>query len=116
MDTVESVATAKQTLFKMVRPSKTMWLVAHNGSDIAHVIELPKGCECLTGMPNLEDRGSQQAAEARAKQFGWVEPEEPGQVMLDLPDGDLGVEYSGQTKKDPRGFPAPGAINQNFKF
>lgn len=71
MDTVESVATAKRTLFKMTKPSKTMWLVAHNGSDIAHVIELPKDCECLTGMPNLEECGSQQAAEDRAKVFGW---------------------------------------------
>jgi len=78
MDTVESVVTPGRTLFKMTKPSRTMWLVAHNGSDIAHVIELPKDCECLTGMPNLEERGSQQAAEARAKQFGWVEPEEPG--------------------------------------
>jgi len=74
MDTVESVVTPGRTLFKMTKPSRTMWLVAHNGSDIAHVIELPKDCECLTGMPNLEERGSQQAAEARAKKFGWVTP------------------------------------------
>jgi hypothetical protein len=77
MDTVEPVVTHGRTLYKMTKPSKTMWLVAHNGSDIAHVVELPKDCECLTGMPNLEERGSQQGAEARAKQFGWVEPERP---------------------------------------
>ena len=35
MDTVESVVTPGRTLFKMTKPSRTMWLVAHNGSDIA---------------------------------------------------------------------------------
>ena len=72
MDTVESVATAKQTLFKMVRPSKTMWLVAHNGKDCAHVVELPQGCECLTGLGTLEKCLDQKAAEALAATFGWT--------------------------------------------
>ena len=44
MDTVEPVVTPGRTLYKM------------------------------TGMPNLEELGSQQAAEAQAKQFGWVAP------------------------------------------
>ena len=75
MDTIESVATAKQTLFKMVRPSKTMWLVAHNSKDCAHVVELPQGCECLTGLGTLEKCADQKAAKTRAATFGW-KPEE----------------------------------------
>jgi hypothetical protein len=76
VDTVESVATAKQTLYKMTRPSKTMWLVAHNGKDCAHVVELPMGCECLTGLGTLEKCSDQKAAEDRAKAFGWKPPAE----------------------------------------
>jgi hypothetical protein len=75
VDTVESVATAKQTLFKMVRPSKTMWLVAHNAKDIAHVVELVSGCECLTGLGTLEKCIDKKAAEDRAAQFGWKAPD-----------------------------------------
>ena len=74
MDTVESVATVKQTLFKMVRPSKTMWLVAHNGKDAATVVKLQMGCECLTGLGTLEKCADQTAAELRAKTFGWTKP------------------------------------------
>jgi hypothetical protein len=76
VDTVESVATAKQTLYKMTRPSKTMWLVAHNGKDCAHVVELSQGCECLTGLGTLEKCLGQKAAEARAAEFGWKSPVE----------------------------------------
>ena len=71
MDTVESVVTATQTLYKMVRPSKTMWLVAHNGKDVAHVVELVSGCECLTGLGVLEKCDNEKAAQARAATFGW---------------------------------------------
>ena len=71
MDTIESVSTAKQTLYRMTRPSKTMWLVAHNGKDVAHVVELVSGCECLTGLGALEKCADQKAAETRAAQFGW---------------------------------------------
>ena len=77
MDTVESVATAKQTLYRMTRPSKTMWLVAHNGKDVAHVVELVIGCECLTGLGVLEKCADQKAAEERAAEFGWVESVDP---------------------------------------
>jgi polyphosphate kinase len=42
MDTVESVATEKQTLYKMTQPSNAMWLVAHNSKNIAHVVELQR--------------------------------------------------------------------------
>jgi len=79
MDTVESVATAKQTLYKMTHPSKTMWLVAHNSKDCAHVVELPMDCECLTGLGILEKCADQQAAETRAADFGW-KPEEPIEI------------------------------------
>ena len=71
MDTVESVSTAKQTLFKMTRPSKVMWLVAHNSKDCAHVVELPMGCECLTGLGTLEKCADQRTAEELAAKFGW---------------------------------------------
>jgi hypothetical protein len=76
MDTVESVATAKQTLYKLSRPSKTFWLVAHNGKDRAHVVELPQGCECLTGLGTLEKCADEKAAQERAEQFGWKAPVE----------------------------------------
>ncbi len=76
MDTVESISTAKQTLYKMTRPSKTMWLVAHNSQNAATVVELPMGCECLTGLGALEKCADQAAAELRAKTFGWTKPVE----------------------------------------
>ena len=71
MDTVESVATAKQTLYKLDNPSSVTWLVAHNGKDIAHVLEVPQGCACLTGLGTLEKCLDQKAAADRAKVFGW---------------------------------------------
>jgi hypothetical protein len=83
MDTVESVATAKQMIYKMVRPSKTMWLVAHNAKDIAHVVELPMGCECLTGLGTLEKCLDEKAAETRAATFGW-KPEERLDVVVEV--------------------------------
>ena len=70
-DTVTSFVSKSKTLYKMVRPSKTMWLVAHNAKDIAHVVELPMGCECLTGLGTLEKCADQKAAEDRAATFGW---------------------------------------------
>lgn len=75
MDRIDSVSTAKQTLYKMTRPSKVMWLVAHNGKDCAHVVKLPMGCECLTGLGTLEKCLDEQAAQERAATFGWKAPE-----------------------------------------
>lgn len=70
-DTVESVLTAKQTLYKLTRPTKTLYLVAHNGKDVAHVVELTQGCECLTGLGMLEKFASEKEAQTRAAEFGW---------------------------------------------
>lgn len=74
MDTVESVVTAKRTLYKLSQPTKTLYLVAHNGKDCAHVVELPQGCECLTGLSTLEKCADQKTAEARAAEFGRKAP------------------------------------------
>ena len=92
-DTIESITTAKQTLYKLVRPSKTLWLVAHNGKDKAHVVELSQGCECLTGLGTLEKCADQKAAEERAQAFGWKKPEPVVELPIDpVPEPEGGIE------------------------
>lgn len=71
MDTVESVVTAKRTLHRLDKPSIGCWLVAHNGKDVAHVIEMNDKLSTLTGLDNLEKFAAQADAEKRATAFGW---------------------------------------------
>jgi len=85
MDLVTSFVAKSKTLYKLDKPSAATWLVAHNGKDIAHVLEVPQGCACLTGLGTLEKCLDQTAAEERAATFGWT-PEE----RLDV--GALAVE------------------------
>lgn len=75
-NSIQSVATAKQTLFKMTKPSRTMWLVAHNGEDVAHVIEMGPEQECLTGLGALEEYPNLVSAENQVKKFGWVKKDD----------------------------------------
>jgi len=83
MDTIQSVATAKQTLYKLTSPSKVTYLVAHNGKDVAHVIEMGPEQECLTGLGNLEKCGDLKAAEKRASTFGWTPVEIDDMIEID---------------------------------
>ena len=71
MDTIQAVSTANKTLYKLDKPSKAMYLVAHNGKDTAHVIEMGPDQECLTGLGTLEKCVDLKAAQERAVQFGW---------------------------------------------
>lgn len=75
-DSIVAVSTAKQTLYKLSRPSIGCWLVAHNGKDKAHVVEMTTGLECLTGLGSLEKFSTQKDAESRAKAVGWTAPKE----------------------------------------
>ena len=68
---VTSFVAKTKTLYKLDNPSSVTWLVAHNGKDIAHVLEVPQGCACLTGLGTLEKCLDQKAAADRAKVFGW---------------------------------------------
>jgi len=76
MDTISSFTAKARTLYQLSSATKTLWLVAHNGKNIAHVLELPQGCECLTGLGMLEKCADEKSAKARAAEFGWEAPVE----------------------------------------
>ena len=68
----------KQTLYKASHPVSACWMVAHNGKDCAHILELGPAHECLTGLGALEQFASEKDAQTRAIALGWNPPTEEG--------------------------------------
>lgn len=70
MDNIEEVTTDKGRIYKIKCVSKKTYLVAHNGKDVAHVIDILPGQECVTGL-TLEKYDNRGKAEEKASIFGW---------------------------------------------
>jgi hypothetical protein len=52
------------------------WFVCH-GPEVVHFNHLPAGCVMTTGQPNCEEFDDEASGLTRAKELGYVEPEEP---------------------------------------
>jgi len=52
------------------------WFVCH-GPEVVHFTHLPVGSAMSTGQPNCEEFSDEASGLARAKELGYVEPEEP---------------------------------------
>jgi len=51
------------------------WFVCH-GPEVVHFNHLPAGCVMMTGQPNCEEFADEASGLARAKELGYVEPED----------------------------------------
>jgi len=91
-DSILSATVKSRTLYRLTQPTKTLWLVAHNGKDCAHVVELPQGCECLTGLGTLEKCADEKSAKKRAAEFGWKAPVETHGLPGETPPPALGTD------------------------
>ena len=52
------------------------WFVCH-GSGVVHFLKLDSGSAMSTGQSNCEEFNDESSGLARAKELGYVEPEEP---------------------------------------
>ena len=52
------------------------WFVCH-GPGVVHFLKLDSGFVMSTGQPNCEEFNDEASGLARAKELGYVEPEEP---------------------------------------